>query len=35
MKTWETSLSAQLNDTSVHLANETFYVMSSRIEVLH
>ena len=31
----ETVLPAELNDTSEHLAHETFYVISSRIEVLH
>ena len=30
----ETVLPAELNDTSEHLAHETFYV-TSRIEVLH
>ena len=31
----ETVIPAELNDTSEHLTHETFYVISSRIEVLH
>ena len=34
-KDLEMVLPAELNDTSEYLVYETFYVMSSRIEVLH